>query len=1124
MEKEEAPVASASAAVDIAGRFEGIQKEFAYGWAVGVGEPTRRLTVEIVEGAEVVALGEASQLHQGLRARNIGDGRYAFMIRLPAALFDGEPHVLRARDAKSGTLLQGEQVIARRDAAHGEIEGVSAGVLFGWLPGDGAGKPPLLEVQVDGKAVGSVQATLARPDIAANRIAESAHGFRFDLTPFLAQAGERSIAVVETASGKQITGSPFRLADRPAWGVLDTRGGIELGGWVVQTAPAADPAIIGVEIDGEVVAEVAADRLRADLRAIGVQALRCGFGYVLPARLYDGREHALRLRVKGTQVVLRGSSRKLRVDLRHGIDLVDERRVSGWILNAAGPESPVRMDVWVDGEKIDTVVADLARDDVAREVLKRPEGSVAAGFSIALPAPEQGWTKRVVRLTPHGHPESLNGRDLVLVPRHEAIREAEAAAASGKSLKWLMPGWIAELRKGYAASPVVHREVPVAVEADAATPVDVIVPVYKGIEETLACVRSVINTKDPVAFELVVVNDASPEPALSAALRGLAEHAGFTLLENPKNLGFVASVNRGMKLHPGRDVILLNSDTVVPSGDWVSRLRKAAYAQPGVATVTPFSNRATILSLPRNVVDNDLPEGSTADELDAICARENAGVTAEIPTAVGFCMYIRRAALEEAGLFDEERWAKGYGEENDFCLKSAAMGWKHFAACDVFVQHHGSVSFQGEKAERVRENLAVLNRLYPDYPLRVEEHLAADPLAAPRNRVVVELLRQRARRFLLHVTHKWGGGIDIYVRDLCRRLAAEGEATLILKPGERGAREIATPDGSLVLAYPAGAPVSEIAADLRKLGVWHVHFHQTIGLGEEVWEIPEALGVPFDYTVHDYYLGCPRINLLDDRGIFCDQPDLGACESCATHAPLHPEIQEDFDKAGSVAQWRELHARRLKGVRRIFAPSHDAEVRFRKFYDGLPIKVLPHPEEPFKLALKPVPKKGELRVAIIGAIGPHKGHDLLLRVAKLAKASSAPVRFVIVGYTCDDPAYRQLDNVEILGAYRSEELGSVLQAAGCSAALFLSPWPETFSYTLTEAWQAGLIPVVGPLGAQAERVKAVSQGVVLPEGFSAKDVLNAVLDLPRARSPRKPQGGAATVRYARIMSRYYELD
>ena len=63
-------------------------------------------------------------------------------------------------------------------------------------------------------------------------------------------------------------------------------------------------------------------------------------------------------------------------------------------------------------------------------------------------------------------------------------------------------------------------------------------------------------------------------------------------------------------------------------------------------------------------------------------------------------MYIRRKALDEVGPFDAERFTFGYGEENDFCLRATALGWRHRLACDTFVYHKGSVSF-GDRAHKL---------------------------------------------------------------------------------------------------------------------------------------------------------------------------------------------------------------------------------------------------------------------------------------------------------------------------------------------------------------------------------------------------------------------------------------
>src|SRR5258706_16006553 len=100
--------------------------------------------------------------------------------------------------------------------------------------------------------------------------------------------------------------------------------------------------------------------------------------------------------------------------------------------------------------------------------------------------------------------------------------------------------------------------------------IDVVVPVYRGEAETRACLESVLGSPVSPPHEVVVIDDASPEPAISAWLRALAAQGRVTLIAHAANRGFVGSVNEGMALHPKRDVVLLNSDTEVAAG-WLDR-------------------------------------------------------------------------------------------------------------------------------------------------------------------------------------------------------------------------------------------------------------------------------------------------------------------------------------------------------------------------------------------------------------------------------------------------------------------------------------------------------------------------------------------------------------------------
>lgn len=271
--------------------------------------------------------------------------------------------------------------------------------------------------------------------------------------------------------------------------------------------------------------------------------------------------------------------------------------------------------------------------------------------------------------------------------------------------------------------------------------IDVVIPVYRGEAETRACIESVLASAVTAPHDVIVINDASPEAGLAAWLRERAKEGRFALIEHPANRGFVATANEGLALHPDRDVVLLNNDTEVAPG-WLDRLAAHARRDPQVGTVTPFTNNGTILSYPRAHVANPLPWRETTASLDAAFAAQNAGLNAEIPTAVGFCMYIARRCVERIGSFDEARYGAGYGEEVDFCMRAARAGFRHVVAGDVFVRHVGEVSFRGTGSERRARAQATVDQLYPEFQPRLREFIARDPLAELRRRVD----RARGRR------------------------------------------------------------------------------------------------------------------------------------------------------------------------------------------------------------------------------------------------------------------------------------------------------------------------------------------------------------------------------------------
>jgi GT2 family glycosyltransferase len=108
-------------------------------------------------------------------------------------------------------------------------------------------------------------------------------------------------------------------------------------------------------------------------------------------------------------------------------------------------------------------------------------------------------------------------------------------------------------------------------------PIDVIIPVSKGLTQTRRCIESVL-AHTGGDYRLIVIDDDSPEPAVGAYLAQLGARRlpQIRLLANERNLGFTLNANRGMSAaRAGADLVLLNSDTVV-TRYWLDALARCA--------------------------------------------------------------------------------------------------------------------------------------------------------------------------------------------------------------------------------------------------------------------------------------------------------------------------------------------------------------------------------------------------------------------------------------------------------------------------------------------------------------------------------------------------------------------
>lgn len=679
-----------------------------------------------------------------------------------------------------------------------------------------------------------------------------------------------------------------------------------------------------------------------------------------------------------------------------------------------------------------------------------------------------------------GEPVSLtgpDGRDLLGSPLEPGL---EARAVAGVDRARFSPVW----------ADVV---VPPPRRLDDRPPAAVVIPVYRGAAETLACIASVL-AGTPRGVRIVVVDDASPDRALAAALARLARRGRITLIRLPHNRGFPGAANAGLLACAGQDAVLLNSDTLVPPG-WLDRLRDAAYGAPAIATVTPLTNDGTILGYPDPGGPNPMPGLAATIALDRLAQRANAGQTAEVPVGVGFCLYIRRAALDAAGPLREDLFAQGYGEENDFCLRARHHGFHHVAALDVFVAHAGATSFGGAREHLARRNAAILERLHPGYGALIDRTVAHDPLHSARRRI--DLLRWAAARragAVILVTHGKGGGVERVVHERAAAIARDGLRPVILRPAPGGLR-VEAPGGepfpNLRFDMPAGLPA--LVRLLRGDRPRTVELHHLLGHHPAVAGLARMLRVEAVSVVHDYARFCARIALVGAESRYCGEPDVTGCEACI--ADLGSLLEDDTSVPDLIAR----SGSELRGADRVLAPSDDAATRIGRHFPGVLPETLPWEDDARLPPLAPAPRRGPVRIVVVGAIGIEKGFEVLLACARDARARGLPIEFVVAGYTCDDKRLLASGPVHITGEYAEAEATELIRAQQAHLAFLPSVWPETWCFALSRAWQAGLPAAVFDLGAPAARVRRTGRGWVLPFGLPARPLNDTLLRLAPGR-------------------------
>ena len=625
-------------------------------------------------------------------------------------------------------------------------------------------------------------------------------------------------------------------------------------------------------------------------------------------------------------------------------------------------------------------------------------------------------------------------------------------------------------------------------------PVTIIVPVFNAFD-LLAEMLDRIRHHTDLPWHLLLIEDCSTDPRVRPFLRDwVAQHGAdrVSLIENASNLGFIGSVNAGLAraLDIGHDVVLLNSDALVPAG-WASRLLRALRSAADVASVTPMSNDAEIYSSPalcRRVV---LHPGQ-ADAMDRVAAGFNPDLPLpETPTGVGFCMGLHIDWLRQVPQLDTV-FGRGYGEEVDWCQKTRALGGRHLALPGLFVEHRGGESFGSEaKRKLLAHNGEIVSTRYPEYDADVQRFIAADPLLTPRLALALVWAATcpgpDGQPYLIpvYLAHSLGGGAEKYLEKRIRDdLAATGpEGTgrpaVVLRVGgpRRWQIEVVGPFGTTAGATDDTALMARLIGLLTRREIvcsCAVGDPDPLALPALLLALKTGAADEIEVLFHDFYALSPSYTLLDAQGIY--RGPLTAATT-ATTDPAHATKRPDGTPV-SLRDWQAAWGTLIAAADRLVVFSRDSRMQVASVYPVAEAQLVLRPHQ----MLEPVPvvdrpaTTGRV-VAVLGNIGRPKGAGVLCELARLLPADGS-VRLVLIGNI--DPAYAIPQTgphtVPVHGDYTIAEIPALVARYGITDWLIPSICPETFSYTTREALATGLPVHAFGIGAQGEVVAAAANG------------------------------------------------
>jgi GT2 family glycosyltransferase len=288
-----------------------------------------------------------------------------------------------------------------------------------------------------------------------------------------------------------------------------------------------------------------------------------------------------------------------------------------------------------------------------------------------------------------------------------------------------------------------------------------VITVYNGRAFVPRAIESALRIDQSVAdIDVLILDDASPEPGWSEELGAFCRKAGAHYYRTPRNLGIPRNVSLGLAtaIEKKFDYVTINNSDVIFPRNLVSGMI-AALQDEKIGSVTAWANNVSIYSIPNADPDRFLSNQPTVDFISESFSRRYGAEALDVPAGISFCIMMPVEVVKRVGFMDPI-FGRGYCEETDWSLRSLKMGYRVCLCPGVFVYHMGrgsniAAGLVSGAHTTVPENEVIIDRRYPDFREQCNRFEATGLMPKYKSEAIEALLDDAAANFGYCIVPGW---------------------------------------------------------------------------------------------------------------------------------------------------------------------------------------------------------------------------------------------------------------------------------------------------------------------------------------------------------------------------------